>query len=103
MLARDGVRRSVNELRSGMRSRRAERAAVEATLEDESFDPDLIRAAVAEILETAEAYWRHWGRHSKPGRSDGPAIAPWVRAHRLAGAIHVDGTTAYRPVEGRKP
>jgi len=55
MLARDGVRRSLNELRATRRSRRAERAAVEATLEEEAFDPDVIRGAVSEILRAAEA------------------------------------------------
>ena len=39
VVARDGVRRSVNELRASRRSHRAERAAVEATLEEEAFDP----------------------------------------------------------------
>ena len=92
MIAGDGLRHSLNELRATRRSRRAERAAVEATLDDESFDPEAIRGAVSEILLIAEDHWRHWGHHDRsPGRSDAHAIAAWVRVHGLAGAIHLDG------------
>lgn len=92
LAARDGIRRSLNERRAAARSRRAERAAVEATLEEDAFAPERIRAAVSEILTAAESRWRYWGGDRlSQDRADGAAIAGWVAAHGLAGAIHVDG------------
>jgi hypothetical protein len=61
-------------------ARRAEVAAVEASSEDASFAPDVIRAAVVDILELAQELWRtgRWPRTST--RGDARMIGTWAES-----------------------
>ncbi|HEY1521112.1 MAG TPA: hypothetical protein VGF91_32100 [Solirubrobacteraceae bacterium] len=80
-------------------ARRARVAAIEASGDDESFAPEVIRAAVDDILETAQELWRTDGRPRTSTRGDARLIGRWAESIskwggrgsvRLAGEPRVD-------------
>lgn len=80
-------------------ARRARVAAIEASEDDEGFSPEVIRAAVADILEIAQELWRTDGRPRTSTRDDAGLIGRWAESIskwggrgsvRLAGEPRVD-------------
>ena len=79
------VRHRKTEPAARRRARRAEAASVEASLENEAFAPETVRATVAEILRLAQSFGREVGQDS-----DGGMVGVWARQHRLGEARRVD-------------
>ncbi len=78
-LARGSLRRWRVERWERRRSRQAENAALEASLEDEAFAPAEIRGIVNEILAVAEMLWS--GRSpAVTARPDAPVIRVWAQS-----------------------
>ncbi len=85
-LARRALRRRRTERRATRRARQVEAASVEASLENEAFAPQKIRADVDAILRLA-AHEPDLVAAELDSRPDAPLISAWRRAHRLkAGA-----------------
>lgn len=82
----DEERRAKLRVLTRLRARRAERAAVAASIDDPLFAPETIRASVQEMLATAESIWRGAnGSEGKRRRND--LIAAWAEdRHRRIGA-----------------
>jgi hypothetical protein len=79
----DEERRATLRVLTRLRARRAERAAVAASIDDPVFAPETIRASVQGMLATAESIWRT-GNRSKSRRDD--LIATWAEdRHRQIG------------------
>jgi hypothetical protein len=76
---RDRFVRRRAELREHRRARRAEAAAVEASLEDEAFAPELVRSIVGEVLAFAEDVWREVEPRTAR-RVDAGVIRFWARS-----------------------
>ena len=78
------IRHGLTERAAGRRARRAEAASVEASLENEAFAPETVRAAVAEILHLATSAGREVEHDG-----GGEMIGVWARQHRLGPARRV--------------
>lgn len=76
-----------------LRARRAERVAVEASVEDPAFSPEVVRASVTEMLEAAEAVWagREDGDHRQ--RADIQLIRGWAasRGRQIGRGLRIVG------------
>lgn len=82
----DEERRAKLRALTRLRARRAERAAVAASIDDPVFAPETIRASVEEMLATAEAIWRG-GSEGNRRRRRNDLIAAWAEdRHRQIGA-----------------
>lgn len=82
----DEERRAKLRVLTRLRARRAERAAVAASIDDPLFAPETIRASVQEMLATAESIWRS-GNESEGKRRRNDLIAAWAEdRHRRIGA-----------------
>ena len=63
-------------------ARRARVAAIEASEDDEGFSPEVIRAAVAGILEIAQELWRTTAGSRTSTRDDAGLIGRWAESIR---------------------
>ena len=90
-LARDAVRRWRSERWATRRSREAEAASIEASLEIEAFAPDRVREAVEEILGLATAVWTGTDEPILERRGDGGMIGAWALSHGSDTGTHVEG------------
>jgi hypothetical protein len=90
----DQERRAKLLLRARFRAPRAERAAVEASLDASAFAPEVIRASVGEILGLAASSWQGSGSKRLQERADRGVISAWARsrARRLGSGLSVVGT-----------
>jgi len=89
----DTERRAQLRLRAVGRVRRAERAAVEAALDDPVFAPDLVHESVKAILTLAGTVWSGTETAALRHRRDRALIRSWAQSRVvwLAGALRVSG------------
>jgi hypothetical protein len=80
-LARDGVLRWRSERWATRRSRQAEAASIEASLEIEAFAPERVREAVQDILALATAVWTGTDERILERRADAGVIGAWALSH----------------------
>lgn len=78
-VAREGFVRRRAELRERRRARKAQAAAVEASLEDEAFAPERVRGTVREMLAFAEDVWSEREPRTST-RVDAQVIRLWARS-----------------------
>jgi hypothetical protein len=78
-LLRKGSARWRADRREHARAHQAFTAAIEASLDDTEFSPDLVLEAVDEIVRRASALWSGH-RSMGPGRNDDQVIRGWASA-----------------------
>jgi hypothetical protein len=90
-LTRDAVRRWRSERQATRRSREAEAASIEASLEIEAFAPERVREAVQEILALVATVWTGADEPILERRGDGGVIGAWALSHGSDTGTHVEG------------
>lgn len=81
-VAIDAERRAQLRVLTRLRARRAERVAVEASVEDVAFSPEAIRASVTEMLDAAQAVWAGHEEPAHRERRDIQMIRGWANGWR---------------------